>query len=202
MATLHPQAPKARRRQRSARLTAAAGFIALSAFIVVLSVASGSQLLITMAAAFSVVLGAASARVTYAELMESRLEAARDRAAQAQAYREATVLRIEEQARYVTAMTIKLGHQEAAIKELEGELAIAHERVAESVRRLSQETRRAQQAQEDSVILVDRIAAAEQRAADAVVRMHELEQQLDVLRAELTLWKSRSVEESRIIRHA
>ena len=77
----------ARRRQRSTRLTVATALLVLSAALVAATVASGSWLLLVLAAAGAVVLGAAATRITHAELVQSRREANRDRAEQAQAYR-------------------------------------------------------------------------------------------------------------------
>ena len=73
----------ARRRQRSTRLTVATVLLVLSAALVAGTVASGSWLLLVLAAAGAVVLGAAATRITHAELVQSRREANRDRAEQA-----------------------------------------------------------------------------------------------------------------------
>ena len=82
------RAPKARRRQRSVRLTIAVALTTIAALLVLGAVLSGSWLLLTLAAVLGVALGAAATRITHTELMATRREAARDRAEQAQAYRD------------------------------------------------------------------------------------------------------------------
>src|SRR6478609_7319084 len=107
-----PQAPLApaatarssRRRQRSTRLTVAAVLLAVAALVVIGAIVSGSWLLVTTAAVLGVALGAAATRITHAELAETRREAARDRAEQAQEYRRLADERAAENAAFVTTM--------------------------------------------------------------------------------------------------
>src|SRR6478735_10936669 len=98
------RAPKARRRQRSVRLTIAVALLVISALLVLGGILSGSWLTLVLAAVVGVVLGAAATRITHSELASTRREAARDRAEQAQAYREITAARTAENAAFAETM--------------------------------------------------------------------------------------------------
>lgn len=185
--------PTARRRQRSTRLTVAVVLIVLSALAVAGAVLSGSWLLVTVAAVLGVVLGASATRITHSELMQTRRDAARDRAAQAQAYRDLTVARTAEHAEYTAAMQARMDHQETALGELEVALTSAQKRAAEATRKFNAEARRAEIAEQEGRDVTGRLADAEERAAEAIVRVAELEQEIDVLRAELEAWHAQPV---------
>jgi hypothetical protein len=196
-----------RRRQRSTRLTVAVALLALAAVAVLGAVVSGSWLLVTLAAAVGVLLGAAATKITHNELVTTRRDAARDRAEQAQAYRRLTDERTAENAAFATSMQDKLSQQVAAVGELEEALTAAQQRAADATRKLNAEARRAdaaeRQGRDDRERLSGRLAEAEERAAEAVVRVLELEQELDVVRAELVTvtqaWRSA---EATVRRHA
>lgn len=185
--------PQARRRQRSTRLTVAAGLIVFAALAVLGAALSGSWLLVTIAASLGVVLGASATRITHSELLQSRRDAARDRAVQAQAYRDLTVARTAEHAEFTSAMQTRMGHQESALSELEVALTSAQKRAADATRRLNAEARRAEVAEAEGRAVTVRLEGAEKRAAEAVVRVAELEQDIDVLRAELAAWHAQPV---------
>ncbi len=184
------QARPGRRRQRSARLTVAVFLLALAGLAVTGALASGSWLLLAVAAALGVLLGAAATRITHTELAEARREAARDRAEQAQAYRRLTEERTAEHTAYATSMQERLERQQTNVHELENALTAAQERASAATRKLNAEARRAEAAErsgrEHAERLEGRLAEAEERAAEAIVRVAELEQELDVVRAELT----------------
>jgi hypothetical protein len=103
-------------------VTAAVGLIVLAALVVSGAALSGSWLLVTVAAGLGVVLGAAATRITHTELVESRVEAARDRAVQAAAYNELTEERTTEHASFVADVRTKLSAKERALEELEQEV--------------------------------------------------------------------------------
>ncbi|GAA1477869.1 hypothetical protein GCM10009623_23150 [Nocardioides aestuarii] len=141
-------------------------------------------------AAFSaVVLGAAATRITHTELLQSRREAARDRAEQAQAYRELTDRRTAEHAEFSAAMTSRVERQEVALTELEVALSAAQKRAAEATLKFNAEARRAELAENEGRDTTRRLEEAEERAAEAALRVAELEQEIDVLRAEVTAWE-------------
>lgn len=162
------------------------GLVVLAALAVAGAALSGSWLVATAAAALAALLGAAATRITYAELRASRVEAAKDRAEQAQGYRQITAARVAEQAKHDRHLMLQITQREQVIKDLEGALTSAHQRAAEAVRARAEESRRADQAEADGRALAARLDEAETRAAEAIVRVHELEQELDVVRSELT----------------
>jgi hypothetical protein len=180
--------PQARRRQRSVRLTIAVALTAVAALVVVGAVLSGSWILLTLAAGLGVVLGAAATRITHTELMATRREAARDRAEQAQAYRDLTVARTAEHAAFAATMRSRIDAQETCIHELEVVLTSAQQRAVEATRKFNAEARRAELAENEGRATADRLRDAEERAAQAIVLVAELEQELDVLRDELAAW--------------
>ena len=131
-----------RRRQRSTRLTVATALLVLSALLVLGAVASGSALLVTVAALAAVVLGAAATRITHAELLASRRDANRDRAEQAQAYRRLAEARADEHAARVAELTGRLGEREVALGDLQTELVKTQRTAAESARQVEVAHRR------------------------------------------------------------
>lgn len=159
--------------------------LALAALAVTGTALSGSWLLVTLAAGLAVVLGAAATRITHSELAQSRRDAARDRAVQAQAYRDLTVLRTAEHAAYVATMVSRITVHEGAIAELQIALSAAQQRVAEATLKLNTEAHRAEAAELEGRTLAAGLEGAETRAAEAIVLVAELEQEIDVLRAEL-----------------
>ena len=132
---------------------------------------------------------AAATRITHTELLQSRRDAARDRAEQAQAYRELTDRRTAEHAEFSAAMTARVDRQEVALSELEVALSAAQKRAAEATLKFNAEARRAEHAENEGRATTRRLEEAEERAAEAALRVSELEQEIDVLRAEVTAWE-------------
>lgn len=200
-----PQArPSARnrRRQRSTRLTLAAVLVGGAAAVVIGAIVSGTPLVLSIAAALAVVLGAAATRITYTELVAARRDAAHDRAAQAQAYRQLTDERTAENAAFAETMRDRLEFSEGVIAELEEALAAAQKRAGDATRKLNAEARRADALERegrDALVRVEQSRAeAEARASAAILKVAELEQQLDVARAELgTVKAARHAAETR-----
>jgi chromosome segregation ATPase len=159
-------------------VTTAVGLIVLAALVVAGAAVSGSWLLVTVAAGLGVALGAAATRITYTELVVSRVEAARDRADQAKAYNELTEARTSEHAAYVADVQAKIAEREQALDELELALSLSQRRAATSTRKRNAEGRRA-------AGLQVRLTEAEERARTAQLRIAELEQEVVTLRAEL-----------------
>lgn len=182
--------PTARRRQRSTRLSVATSLLTFAAVLVAAAFLGDSAWFQAAAALSSVVLGAAATRITYTELLESRRDAARDRAAQAQAYRQLTEERTAEHASFVTAIQSRVDHQEHALTELEAALSSAQKRAAEATLKFNAEARRAELAEQEGRAVTVRLAETEERAAEAVLRVAELEQEVDVLRAEVIGWQT------------
>ncbi len=167
----------------------AVGLIALAALAVVGAVVSGSHLAVGCAAAAAVLCGAAATRIVHLELLDSRVEAARDRAEQAQGYVAITEARIAEHGAETTRLQARLEGQDErltrdaqVIADLEGALAAAHQRAAEAMKQRAEATRNA-----DAWLAraEGRLEEAEARAAEAILRVHELEIELEATRAEL-----------------
>jgi hypothetical protein len=172
-----------RRRQRSTRLTVAVSLILLAALGVTgaaAAVASAdvSWMVLAGAAALAVLLGAVATRITHSELMDSRRAAAGDRARLAQDYSHLTEQRTTEHAAYVATIESRITEREQALDQLEMALSAAQRRAATAIRKKNAEHSRADGLQAQLV-------QAEDRATDAMVRVHELEQELVTLRAEL-----------------
>lgn len=182
--------PTARRRQRSTRLTVATSLLTIAAVLVAAAFLGDVAWFRAAAAVSSVVLGAAATRITYSELLQSRQDAARDRAAQAQAYRRLTDERTAEHAGFVTAIQSRVDRQEHALSELEAALSAAQKRAAEASLKFNAEARRAELAEQEGRATTVRLDEAEERAAESLLRVAELEQELDVLRAEVAAWQS------------
>lgn len=178
-----------RRRQRSTRLVVAALMIVVSAAAVVGTALTGSWLLVTVAGLVAVLLGATATKITHSELLDSREEAARDRAQQARAYADLTEVRTAENVEFAADMTGKVAKRDATISRLEKRLGDAAAELADARRELSEardEAAEAQrEAQREAERLTARLADAEERAHHAVVRMAELEAELDVVTSEL-----------------
>jgi chromosome segregation ATPase len=159
-------------------VTTAVGLLVLAALVVAGAAFSGSWPLVTVAAALGVALGAAATRITHTELVESRVAAARDRAALAADYNQLAEDRTVEHAAYVESVRARLADKEQALDELELALSLSQRRAATSTRKRNAEGRRAAHLQV-------RLAETEERAALAQLRVVELEQEVLGLRAEL-----------------
>ncbi len=137
-----------RRRQRSVRVTVAAALVGLATVVVVLALPTQSPLWLSFSSVFALVAGGLAARIVYTELLQSRREAAADRAAQAQAYKTMFSERAAEHAEFTSAMTERLAASDKSINELEGTIVLAEARAIEAETRVKRESRRANDAQE------------------------------------------------------
>lgn len=175
MATSAPN----RRRQRSVRVTVAVALLALAGLVVLLALPTQSPLWLSFSSVFALVCGATASRIVYSELMQSRREAATDRAVQAQAYRTMFHERAAEHAEFTSAMTDRLAARDRAVQELEGTVVLAETRAIEAETRLKREARRANEAQELVAELQHKLevsnAELEARNAELVARGAELE---------------------------
>ncbi len=183
-----------RRRQRSARVVLAVVLLVLAALAVAGAAVVGTVPALLAAGALAVVLGAVATRVTHTELTDSRREAAADRAAQAQAYRDLAAARVAEHGVYVRRTTAAVERQRTALAEqattitgLVEQLAGARTEVAESGRALERERDRADRAEAEGRMLTGLLDQAEERAAEAIVRLAELEDEHRALR---TTWEA------------
>ena len=186
-----PSGRPTRRRQRSTRVLAAFVLLAVAGVLVAGAVLSSSWLLLAIAAAVSVVLGAAATRITYAELSDSRRDAARDRAELARDYRDLSVVRSAEHHRFVTGVETQITAQQIRITKIEGALQAARAEAGVAQRRLVEVTARAERAETRGTELTARLEEAEAARTEAIVRVIELEHEADVLTAQ---WQAREAQ--------
>ena len=179
-----PSARPSRRRQRSTRLLTASLLILGAALVVATAALTGSLTLTVLAGVAATALGAAAVRITYAEVVDSRRDAGRDRAEQAQAYRRLAEERQAEQAIYVADTSGRLTRHQATITRLEERLAEAAAELAQARRELESELNGTRRLTAERDRLSRSRDDAEERAAMAIVRVAELEQELDVVLSE------------------
>ena len=182
--------PQTRRRQRSTRLLVAAALVLTAAVVVIGAVLSASLMFVSIAAVLAVLLGAAAVRITHSELAQARRDAAADRAQQAQDYRVLAETRSREQRGFVDAMTTELVRAGQAVVQLESAVVASPGRAAATARRLRAETRRADEAEAEGSRLAVALEDSEERAAEAIVRVAELEDENGVLRSENDVLRS------------
>jgi hypothetical protein len=171
-------------------LVLAVALVITAAVVVIGAVLSASLTFVSVAAVLAVVLGATAVRITHSELVQSRREAASDRAQQAQGYRALTEARSHEHRSFVDAMTAKVGQAEHAVTQLESAVVSSQGRAADAARRLKAETRRADEAEAEGSRLAVVLEDSDERAAEAIVRVAELEDENGVLRSENDVLKS------------
>jgi uncharacterized coiled-coil protein SlyX len=133
---------------------------------VVVAVPTQSPVWLSVAAVVALVTGWAAARIVYSELVQSRREAAADRAAQALAYRSMFAERASEHADFTTAMTDRLVRRDRDVAELEAALVAAEERAIEAETRVQREARRANHADDVVQELTARVQELEIRRAE------------------------------------
>jgi hypothetical protein len=153
----------ARRRQRSVRVTVAVVLLSVATVGVLAALPTQSPVLLSTSSVGALVLGWASLRIVWTEVLQSRRENAADRAAAASAYKSLFSLRAAEHAEFTTAMTERLAESNLSVRELQGELV---------------------QAQRHAADARVRAEAAESALDSAQGRIGELEESIEVLRAE------------------
>lgn len=163
----------------------AALLLVLAALVVVGTAVTGSWLLVTVAAGAAVVLGAVATKITHSELLDSREDAARDRALQARDYAAITAARTTENVEFAADMTGQVARRDATITRLEKRLTEAAGELADARRELAETHDLAEESQRTVERLGRSLADAEDRAGHAVVRVAELEAEVDTVRSEL-----------------
>lgn len=156
----------ARRRQRSVRVTVAVALLASATLVVLLALPTQSPVWLSFSSVFALLCGATASRIVYTELLQSRQEAAADRAAQAQAYRSMFTERAAEHAEFTTAMTDRLAARERSIGELESTIVLAEARAIEAEARVKREARRANEATELVAELQEQLEVRKAEKAD------------------------------------
>jgi chromosome segregation ATPase len=122
-----------------------------------------SPVILSSSSVGALVFGWVSLRIMWTEVLQSRRENAADRAAAASAYKSLFSLRAAEHAEFTTAMTERLSESNLSVRELQGELV---------------------QAQRQAADALVRAESAEQTVGKSRERVVELEQSIEVLRAE------------------
>lgn len=169
-----------RRRQRSVRVTVAAALLALATLAVVLALPTQSPIWLSFSSVFALLCGATASRIIYTELLQSRREAATDRAAQAQAYRTMFNERAAEHAEFTTAMTERLAAREKSIQELESTIVLAEARAIEAETRVKREARRVNEAQEVIAQLQEQLEIRKAEQADELATWEAWDEAMDL----------------------
>ena len=130
------------------RVTVATALIALAAVAVGLALPTQSPTWLSVSSVLALLCGALASRIVYSELVQSRRDAAADRAAQAQAYKSMFTERAAEHASFTTAMTDRVAGMNREINTLEATIVLAEKRAIEAETRVQREARRANEAQE------------------------------------------------------
>ena len=184
----------ARRRQRSTRLVVAVALLVTATAVVGVAVITMSPFVMGAAPVLVLALGAAATRITHSELMQTRRDAARDRAQQAKAYLALDARRTAEQTMLTETLTGRIAEGNQTVHELEASLSQAQRRLAEEHRKMNAEARRADVAEQQLVEEGRRAEEADLRAAEAIVVVAELEQEIADLKAEIAAWSSTAVQ--------
>ncbi|MGN6783417.1 MAG: hypothetical protein ACTHJH_18175 [Marmoricola sp.] len=187
-------ASPARRRQRSVRVTVAVSLLVVATIAVVAALATRSLTVVSVAAVLTLLLGWASLRILWTEVLQSRRDSAVERAATAQAYRALFSERAAEHAEFTTAMTDRMARSEDLQRELQGLLVAEQRRAAAAESRLGTTTRGLDEARariEELEAELARRAAEEAAAADALASWEADGGQTDPLGADLAAFEER-----------
>jgi chromosome segregation ATPase len=181
--------PPNRRRSRGWRLTLAGALLISAVVATVTALLIADPIGVALAAVAATLLGIAAARLTYGELIESRIEAGAERAELARIYQRLTNRRIEENAEFMSHMQNRLATAQMQLSEVRGELTAARHAVYEAEQETKRQSKRATVAEQEGETLTSQLAEATEREASALMRVHELEAEVDVLRAEVAAWE-------------
>lgn len=144
-------------------MTVAVFLLGLATVVVLAALPTQSAALLSVASVTALVLGWASLRIVWTEVLQSRRENATDRAATASAYRSLFSERAAEHAQFTTVMTERLAASNTSVHELQAALVKAQRQIAATALRAE---------------------TAESGFATAMVRIAELERSIDILRTE------------------
>jgi hypothetical protein len=153
--------PGNRRVQRSIRVTLSVVLLAVAALVVLGALATWGALWLALAATIAWVIGVAVARILGNELRESRLQHARDRAEQAQAYAGLASRRATENAAFAAAMKQKVADHAANVDRLKATLRLAERRAELAEQAADRNKVAVLRAQREIAELLAKIAALE-----------------------------------------
>lgn len=154
-----------RRIQRSVRVTVSAALMA-AAFVVV-GLAMVTSALLGPAAVLAVVAGAAATRIMYAEVVQTRGDAARQRVEHARSFQVAMDRNHADHQAYSAMVARRIGERDRAIGVLGGTVRLLERRVDEAESRVRREARRANDAQERLAAVLDEVLGTADADADA-----------------------------------
>jgi hypothetical protein len=182
-----------RRRQRSVRVSVAVALLALGTVAVLASMPVGSYALLSSASVLALLCGWAAARIVHTEVVQSRRVHARERAAQAQAFRSLFATRSTEHAQFAAAMADRVTARERELRELEGTLRLSERRATAAEERVRREARRVVEAQERVAELEESLAIRTAEEADELASWEmDREQHRDVdTVVDLLAWEER-----------
>jgi TolA-binding protein len=150
------------------RLTVASCLLAAAVALVVPTVLVGGGTSVSVAAVVALLAGLVASRIVYAEVVQTRAHASRDRVEQARAFEAAITRNLSEHAEFTTLMSGRLRERDGTIRELQGTLRLAERRADDAESRVKREARRANEAQHRLSVLLDEVAA-HQAALQAAV---------------------------------
>ena len=153
-----------RRRQRSVRATVAFSLLIVAGLVVIAALVSNSQPTTAGAALLALACGVAATRIVASELVQSRRDAARDRAAQAHAYQLIYAERVAEHDRFAMSMTEQIVERDGQIGRLLATVRHIGRRVDEAEDRAQREAARNTELQ----ALLDAASRALEERSDAV----------------------------------
>lgn len=180
-----------RRRQRSVRVLVASALIAAAAVLVAAGLLTSSIALLQAGAVVSVLCGAAATRITWTEVLQSRREGARARAAQAAAYRDLFEARGAEQVAFARVMRDRVDERERTIRQLEGHIVGVERRVHRAEERVRVEVARADRAEAEVRDLTEQLAARTAEEADELASWEGWPRDDDSV-VELAQWDERA----------
>lgn len=154
-----------RRIQRSVRVTVSTALMVGAFVVVVVSVALSA--LVAPAAVLAFALGVAATRIMYSEVVQTRWEAARQRAEHARSFQAAMDLSHADHQAYIALVARRIGERDRAIGELGGTVRLLERRVSEAETRVRREARRANEAQERLAAVLDEVLGTVDVDADA-----------------------------------
>ena len=161
----------------------AVALLMVSALLVLGAVVSGSFALTVAAGVMAVALGGAATKITHSELADARVESARDRSALARDFAAVSERKTAENVTFALDMRRKISAREDVIDSLELVLDSTQRQVIDQTRKFKAEALRADKAESST-------ASSEDRAAEAIVVLAELEAEIDVLKAEIDVLKA------------
>ncbi len=165
-----------RRIQRSVRVTVSAALMVGAVVMVGLAVVT--SVLVGPAAVVGVALGVAATRIMYAEVVQTRWDAGRQRVEHVRSFQAAMDRNHADHQAYTALMARRIGDRDRAIGELGGTVRLLERRADEAESRVRREARRANEAQERLAAVLDEVLGTAD--ADAVVDSDLLAQVLAV----------------------